>query len=145
MPCGDTQRPMTPAARDEFRYLYQGISARRVGEILLNDGEIAGHSYWGTERVARQRGEEQNASDRVILRVELRRFASERLRADDSSIDKPSRYTLHCVRPLKYTLHANEERTRRQRSEGSWQDILRIYESVRYDSTLRITEADVMR
>ena len=136
---------MTPAARDEFCYLYQGIAARRVGEILLNDGEIAGHSYWGTERVARQRGEEQNASDWVILRVELRRFASERLRADDSSIDKPSRYTLHCVRPLKYTLHANEERTRRQRSEGSWQDILRIYESVRYDSTLRITEADVMR
>jgi hypothetical protein len=136
---------LTAATCDGFPFLYQSITARHAKEVLANSGEITGPSFWGTERVARQFGEQQGATEWLILRVHLRRFAGEKLRADNNCIGKPLRYPMDPIAPWQYLPHANHERTRWPQPEVRWQDSLRIYESLCYEAPIRITEADVMR
>jgi len=117
---------LTPATCDGFHYLYQSVTSCRAGEILANNGQLDGPSAWGTERVARRRGEHLNVANRVLARVELRRFAGECLGVDDDILAHPLHYKLHLLEPLKNPQCKDDERARWDQSEGAWQDCLRI-------------------
>ena len=133
------QEPPRGAVCDGVEHLYHGISANALAEVLAKHSEITAPSYWGTERLTRYYAkeaakEEGNDGRWVILRIALRRFASERLSPSDNSV----------AVPVKYTLHGNEELNLWRQSSVTWQDALRIYGSVRYDAPVLITQPDLI-
>ena len=126
-------------------YLYHGTSSTALQAILANGGIMKAPSYWGSERIAQYYAEvaveeeEENGNDEaseVILRVPLQRFNSKHFIPDQNSI----------AEPIAYTLGTTEDKLWAQwkKCKDTWQDCLRIYESVVYKSPVKITQADVL-
>jgi hypothetical protein len=132
-------------------YLYHGTTQDRLSGILREG--IRGPSWWGTERVAEYYSEDREASrnddelvdldyieeppaEPLVVRVPLSRFDKGSLAADENSI----------AEPLTNVLGRDEERLYHQwmLSRRTWQDCLRIYESVWYNAPMEVTEADIL-
>ena len=122
-------------------YLYHGTSAT-VAEKILLEGVMEAGSYWGTERIADTYAEEavdaeldyEAEAEQAIFRVPLSRFNKANLKPDENSVAEPLTYTL---KRKEEDLYAEWEQ-----AQGTWEDSLRIYESVRYDAPLQVTKAD---
>jgi hypothetical protein len=122
-------------------YLYHGTTATIAEKIML-DGVMEAGSYWGTERIAATYAEEavdaeldyEAEAEEAIIRVPLSRFNKANLEPDENSV----------AEPLTYTLKRKEDElyAEWQNSQGTWEDCLRIYESVRYDAPLQVTKND---
>ena len=136
---GYTRAETRLAATDT--YLYHGTSATTAEKILL-EGVMEAGSYWGTERIADTYAEEavdaemdyEAEAEQAIFRIPLSRFNQANLKPDENSVAEPLTYTL---KRKEEDLYAEWEQ-----AQGTWQDSLRIYESVRYDAPLQVTKAD---
>jgi len=123
-------------------YLYHGTTATNFERIMLNGGVMEAGSYWGTERIAATYAEEavdaaseyDAGEEEAIIRVPLARFNKAALKVDDNSVAEPMTYTL---KRKEEDLYADWEK-----AKGTWQDSLRIYESVQYDAPITITKKD---
>jgi len=79
---------------------------------------------------------EEPPAEPLVVRVPLSRFDKGSLAADENSI----------AEPLTNVLGRDEERLYHQwmLSRRTWQDCLRIYESVWYNAPMEVTEADIL-
>ena len=116
-------------------YLYHGTS----DEVLpsMYEQSMADPSWWGTERVAWYYAEEmvdEIGGNDTVLRVPIARFDTSKLEPDHNSI----------AEPLTHTLGQSEDKLyeRWEKSVGTWQDCLSIYESVIYRAPMAITPED---
>jgi RNA:NAD 2'-phosphotransferase (TPT1/KptA family)/GNAT superfamily N-acetyltransferase/ADP-ribose pyrophosphatase YjhB (NUDIX family) len=129
-------------------YLYHGTSEDNWNAIMEAGGVVPAGSCWGTERVAEYYAEDRAEAqtndaiynelgtrvEEAIIRVPLSRFDETNLKPDGNSV----------AEPLTFTLQRSEEDLYAdwQKAGGTWQDSLRIYESVRYDAPMKVTKKD---
>jgi 8-oxo-dGTP pyrophosphatase MutT (NUDIX family)/GNAT superfamily N-acetyltransferase len=125
----------------EEAYLYHGTS-ETVAEKIMLEGVMEAGSYWGTERIAETYAQEavdaeldyEAEAELAIIRVPISRFNKASLKPDENSVAEPLTYTL---KRKEEDLYAEWEQ-----AQGTWQDSLRIYESVRYDAPIQVTRND---
>ena len=129
-------------------YLYHGTSEDNWNLIMENGGTMPAGSHWGTERVAAYYAEDRAEAqtndaiynemgteiEEAIIRVPLSRFNKASLKPDQNSVAEPLTYTL---KRTEEDLYADW-----QKAKGTWEDSLRIYESVRYDAPIKVTKTD---
>lgn len=127
--------------------LYHGTCEAHLDNILLEGGIIKAPSYWGTKRMAQYYAEvmeddllmkwDGGKSIRpMIVEVPMSRFRKSKFKVDNPSVAEPITTVLG-----KDDITLEEEWAE---ARGTWQDCLRIFESVIYTLPLRISERDVL-
>jgi len=123
---------------DKVTHLYHGTSVNAHGQIMATGGFMKAPSYWGTPEIAEYYAEvvaEEDGSEQVILELPISAFNVAALVPDQNSI----------AEPLTYTLGRKEEElfTEWEGSDGTWEDSLEIYGSVRYNAAIDISKAEL--
>ena len=122
-------------------YLYHGTN-RENAEAAVRQGFVKAPSYWGTQRIAGYYAdwvtdfEGGDSGDMAIIRVPMARFRSSGFQVDNPSVQEPISWTLGKKEEALFKLWG--------RSKKTWQDCLRIFESVRYRYPVKVTEDDVI-
>lgn len=101
-------------------YLYHGPSDAPLGDII--DEGISGPSYWGTESSC----SDYATSDGKVFRVPIARFDPSDLMFNDL---------------LAQAMIDNGDDVP---ADGTWEDSLREFDSVRYEGTMFVTEDDLV-
>ena len=115
--------------------LYHGTSDVHKDDILRNG---IGKSYWGTAEVAEYYAEvtvDEVGGDMIVISKPLSSFKEDLLEPDSNSI----------AEPLTYTLRKSEDQiaSEWEESEGTWQDSLKIVESVIYNGRVEVSEGEI--
>jgi hypothetical protein len=118
-------------------YLYHGTNNERLPSILKS-GMPTG-SFWGTAEMADwfSKGASEDEGAPVILRIPLSRFNKAALAIDNVAIQEP---ITEAIGKDEEELYAEWEAVP---GEGTWQDSLRIYHSVKYNAPMKIGQKDV--
>jgi 8-oxo-dGTP pyrophosphatase MutT (NUDIX family)/RNA:NAD 2'-phosphotransferase (TPT1/KptA family)/GNAT superfamily N-acetyltransferase len=132
---GYTRAETRIAAGETF--LYHGTNTERLPSIL-KDGMPA-PNFWGTEDMAFwfSKGASEEEGLPVVLRLPLSRFNQSALAVDNVAIQEP---ITEAIGRDEEELYAEWEAVP---GEGTWQDSLRIYHSVKYNAPIKIEQKDV--
>jgi hypothetical protein len=116
-------------------YLYHGTSETAYQQIMAKGG-VMKPGYWGTEAIATYyaevAAEELGPQEEyAIIKVPLSRFNKSQLIPDSASV----------AEPITGVLGRSDESLFEEweTSAGTWQDCLRIYGSVSYNASIKIT------
>lgn len=116
--------------------LYHGTSTDRA-ELIFTDGLVK-PGWWGTRAMADYYAEDWTGDEgaAVIIRVPISRFTKSKLYPDHNSI----------AEPITMVLNKQESELWKEweACRGTWQDSLRIYQSVLYKATIKVTRQDVV-
>ena len=127
-----------------IEWLYHGTYQEAIDKMLVSGrvssgGIVKPPSFWGTERIAEYYAEVvsdyEGSLEPRLIRVPLSRFNKAGFKVDRPSVQEP----------ISWALEETEDDLARhwQASRKTWRDCLVIFESVKYDLPMRITEEDV--
>ena len=118
--------------------LYHGTSSIKLDHKFRYGGVIDSPSHWGSYRVAEYNADvvsDGDGGNPMVIRLDISRFDK-----NSFSVDRNS-----TMKPLAYTLGKDEAylSSNWKRGKETWQDSLRIYESVIYNQPMPISEKDI--
>ncbi len=119
-------------------FLCHGTSSNKI-ESILEKG-FTGYSCWGSYDMAVYYASaccEEEGGSPVVISVEFNKFDKNLFQKDNPSIAEPITSVLEDDEEDLAEMWANVE------GEGTWKDCLEIYQSVAYEGTIRIADADV--
>jgi len=121
-------------------HLYHGTSEKAYKAIIRNDYKMTAPSYWATLEVAEYyaevAAEEDGSNIKVVIEMPIGLFSSDHLAPDDNSIAEPLTYTLGMTETDLYDQW--------QSSDGTWEDSLEIYGSVKYNAVVDIRQGNLV-